>query len=237
MALKWSLGGQGIPPLALHLEERTDMQIVFLFYEQMTTLDAIGPHEILSRLPGAQVKRVALHPGSILTDSGMQLIAEHGLSEISSADVLLLPGAGNAATLRQYPQVLEWIRSIHSTTTWTTSVCTGSLILGAAGVLSGLRATTHWAALDRLSKWGAQPTKSRIVQDGKVITAAGVSAGIDMALTLAAKISGQDVAERLQLGIEYDPDPPFNVGSPDKANPAIVEMLRARLVAAFESAE
>ena len=172
---------------------------------------------------------------SILTDSGLQLIAEHGLSEVASADVLLVPGAGNAATLRQYPEVLEWVRAIHATTTWTTSVCTGSLILGAAGLLSGLHATTHWAAHDRLSKWGAKPIKSRIVQDGKVITAAGVSAGIDMALTLAAKISGQEVAERLQLGIEYDPDPPFNVGSPDKANPAVVDVLRTRLIAAFQN--
>jgi transcriptional regulator GlxA family with amidase domain len=217
-----------------NIKERTKMQIVFLFYEQMTALDAVGPHEILSRLPGAQVKRVALHPGSILTDSGLQLIAEHGLSEVSSADVLLVPGAGNAATLRQYPEILEWVRAIHATTTWTTSVCTGSLILGAAGLLSGLHATTHWAALDRLSKWGAKPTNSRIVQDGKVMTAAGVSAGIDMALTLAAKISGQDVAERLQLGIEYDPDPPFDVGAPDKAKPALVDMLRSRLVSLFE---
>jgi transcriptional regulator GlxA family with amidase domain len=108
------------------------------------------------------------------------------------------------------------------------------LILGAAGLLKGVKATSHWAALDRLSAWGAEPVQARVVESGKIMTAAGVSAGIDMALTLAAKIAGQPVAERLQLGIEYDPDPPFNVGSPEKANPTVREALRARLVAGFE---
>lgn len=210
------------------------MQIVFLFYDKMTALDAIGPHEILTRLPGATVKRVALHSGDIQTCSGMILKADYGISEVSHADVLLIPGAGNATALREFPDILAWVREIHATTTWTTSVCTGSLILGAAGVLKGLHATSHWAVIDRLSKWGAIPTKSRVVEEGKVITAAGVSAGIDMGLMLAAKISGQDVAERLQLGIEYDPDPPFDVGSPDKARPETIELLRKRFKTVFE---
>ncbi len=213
------------------------MKIVFLFYDNMTALDVIGPHEILSRLPGATVQRVALNPGQILTDSGVRLTAEYGISQVTNADVLLIPGAGNAATLREYPKILDWLRKIHETTVWTTSVCTGSLVLGAAGLLSGVRATTYWAAHDRLSKWGAKPIKSRIVEDGKIITAAGVSAGIDMALMLAAKISGQEIAERLQLGIEYDPAPPFDVGAPEKANPKIVNVLRAKLIASFESVE
>jgi transcriptional regulator GlxA family with amidase domain len=206
------------------------MQIAFLFYEGMTALDVVGPHEILCRLPGAKVLRAAKHPGPVHTDSaGLALTAEYALSDVSHADVLLIPGAGSATTLREYPEILNWVRSLHATTTWTTSVCTGSLILGAAGLLSGLRATTHWAALDRLRTWGAEPTHERIVESGKVITAAGVSAGIDMALTLAAKIAGPHVAEALQLGIEYDPEPPFNRGSPEKAVPAIVEALRSRL--------
>lgn len=213
------------------------MKIVFLFYDNMTALDAVGPHEILSRLPGATVQRVALNPGQILTDSGMVLTAEYAISQIFEADILLIPGAGNAGTLREYPEILDWVRTIHATTTWTTSVCTGSLILGAAGLLSGVRATSHWATHDRLSRWGAQPIKARIVEDGKIMTAAGVSAGIDMALTLAAKVAGREVAERLQLGIEYDPDPPFNVGAPEKANPKTVEILRNRLVAMFENVE
>jgi transcriptional regulator GlxA family with amidase domain len=210
------------------------MQIVFLFYEGMTALDAIGPHEILCRLPGAKVQRVAKHPGAIRTDSQLVVTAEMPLSSVTSADVLLVPGAGNATTLRDHPDILEWIRKIHATTTWTTSVCTGSLILGAAGILSGLRATTHWAAFDRLDTWGAFPTRERVVEDGKVMTAAGVSAGIDMALHLTAKLAGIPFAQAIQLGIEYDPAPLFDVGSPEKAQPAIRDALKARMVAAME---
>jgi putative intracellular protease/amidase len=213
------------------------MEIVFLFYDGMTALDAVGPHEILSRLPGAKVQRVAKHAGAVLTDSGLVLTAEYWLSDVARADVLVIPGAGSATTLRKSPETLAWVRSIHATTTWTTSVCTGSLILGAAGILTGLRATSHWAVLDRLSAWGAEPLESRVVEDGKVITAAGVSAGIDMALTLAAKIAGRQFAEALQLGIEYDPEPPFDVGSPKKAVPAIREGLRTRMAASFEDKE
>lgn len=211
------------------------MKIVFLFYDGMTALDAIGPHEILCRIPGAVVSRVARRAGPIQTDSQLTLIAEHSLPDVKSADILLIPGAGNATTLSKYPEILEWLRSIHATTTWTTSVCTGSLILGASGILSGLRATTHWAAFDRLKAWKALPTKERVVEDGKVMTAAGVSAGIDMALILASKISGEKFAQAIQLGIEYDPNPPFDVGSPDKADPAIREALRSRMTAKFES--
>lgn len=210
------------------------MKIVFLFYDGMTALDAIGPHEILSRLPNAEVYRVANHPGLIRTDTSLLINAEHSFSDIASADILFLPGAGNATTLREIPEVLAWIRKIHSTTQWTTSVCTGSLILGAAGLLSGVKATTHWAALDRLEKWGAIPTNSRVVEDKKIITAAGVSAGIDMALFLVGKIAGDNFAKTLQLGLEYDPEPPFDTGSPQKAPPEIVNVLRARLLEGFE---
>jgi transcriptional regulator GlxA family with amidase domain len=210
------------------------MKIVFLLYNGMTALDLVGSHEILCRLPNVVVKRVALHNGLIHTDSGLILNAEYNLADISRADILFVPGAGNATTLREYPELLEWLRVIHPTTTWTTSVCTGSLILGAAGLLKGLQATSHWAALDRLAIWGANPVKARIVEDGKIVTAAGVSAGIDMALTLSAKIAGQKVAETLQLGIEYDPAPPFDVGSPDKADPIILDSLRKRMVSLFD---
>lgn len=210
------------------------MQIIFLFYDGMTALDAIGPHEILCRLPGAKVHRVAKKIGAIHTDSDLLLHADSTLADVSHADILLIPGAGNATTLRDYPETLDWIKTIHQTTTWTTSVCTGSLILGAAGVLKGLKATSHWAALERLQTWGAKPVESRIVESGKIITAAGVSAGIDMALALAAKIAGQRIAETLQLGIEYDPVPLFNAGSPAKANPDILKALHAYMNAAFE---
>jgi transcriptional regulator GlxA family with amidase domain len=210
------------------------MKIVILFYDGMTALDAVGPHEILSRLPGAEMKRVAKTAGPIKTDSGVVLNAEHAIEDVSRADVLVLPGAGNATTLRDSPETLAWICSIHATTTWTVSVCTGSLILGAAGILSGLRATTHWAAFDRLSCFGAKPTNERVVEDGKVITAAGVSAGIDMALSLAAKMAGVPFAQAVQLGIEYDPMPPFDVGSVEKANPSIRDALLKRMSAHFE---
>lgn len=212
------------------------MQIVFLFYDGMTALDAIGPHEILCRLPGAKVQRVARKSGTVRTDSAnLELVAEYSLEDVSHADVLVIPGAGSATTLRDFPEVLAWVRSIHTTTKWTTSVCTGSLILGAAGLLSGLRATTHWAVMDRLSAWAAEPISERIVESGKIITAAGVSAGIDMALILAAKIAGPQVAQILQLGIEYDPEPPFDTGSPKKANPKIRDALLNRMSAQFES--
>jgi transcriptional regulator GlxA family with amidase domain len=211
-------------------------QIVFLFYEGMTALDAIGPHEILSRIPGASVKRVSVSPGEIHTSSELILKTEYGLSEVSHADVLVVPGGGKATALREYPAILEWIRQIHSTTEWTTSVCTGSLILGAAGILSAVRATTHWAVMDRLKTWDAIPTESRVVEDGKIITAAGVSAGLDMALVLTAKLAGQALAETLQLGIEYDPAPPFNAGNPKKANPVLAKKLKAKLLERFESA-
>lgn len=213
------------------------MQIVFLFYEGMTALDAIGPHEILCRLPHAKVQRAALNAGPVRSDSGLILTADYCLLEVTEADILLIPGAGNATTLRKYPEILAWVQSIHATTTWTTSVCTGSLILGAAGILNGLRATSHWAAVERLQMWGAHPTDARIVEDGKVITAAGVSAGIDMALMLTHKIAGPQFAQAMQLGIEYDPQPPFDCGSPSKANVDLCNALRNQMVSLFEDIE
>lgn len=212
------------------------MEIVFLFYDGMTALDAIGPHEILCRLPNVKVQRVARKSGTVRTDSAnLELVAEYSLEDVVHADVLVIPGAGSATTLRNHPEVLAWVRSIHTTTKWTLSICTGSLILGAAGLLNGLKATSHWAVLDRLSTWNAKPIQKRIVEDGKIITAAGVSAGIDMALILAAKIAGPQVAQALQLGIEYDPEPPFDVGSPEKADPKIRDALLTRMSAQFEN--
>jgi transcriptional regulator GlxA family with amidase domain len=200
----------------------------------MTALDAIGPHEVLSRLPGAKVFRVAAKKGPILTDSAhLILTADYALADVTKADVVLVPGAGSATPLLDQPDTLAWLRAIHATTTWTTSVCTGSLILAAAGLLSNVKATTHWAAMDRLKLWHAIPTEARVVQDGKIMTSAGVSAGIDMALLLSSKIAGEKFAQAIQLGIEYDPDPPFDVGSPKKADPAIREALRSRMTAHF----
>jgi transcriptional regulator GlxA family with amidase domain len=152
---------------------------------------------------------------------------------VARADVLLIPGAASATDMRDDLETPAWVSRVHVSTAWTTSVCTGSLILGAAGVLSGLRATTHWAALDRFGVFDAEPTRARVVESGKVITAAGVSAGIDMALTLAAKVAGQAFAQGLQLAIEYDPAPPFDTGSPDKAPGGLVARISSHLRANF----
>ncbi len=206
------------------------MDIVFLFYDGMTALDVVGPYEVLARLPGAITQSAALQAGPIRTFCGPNMIASHSLAEIQRADVLVVPGAGNATTLKDQPDILQWLRTLHATTQFTTSVCTGSLILGAAGLLQGLNATSHWAVIDKLSDAGATPTHQRVVESGKVITAAGVSAGIDMALTIAAKLCGEDVAKCLQLRIEYDPAPPFDAGSPAKAGPELVNAVKQQLL-------
>jgi transcriptional regulator GlxA family with amidase domain len=215
------------------------MKIVILLYDRLTALDAIGPYEVLSRLPGAGLEFLAAEPGPVRTDNGMlTLMAERSIDDVSRADIVLVPGGPGEVAARAGGRVLEWLRAIHETTTWTTSVCTGSLLLGAAGLLDGKRATSHWLALEDLRGLGAEAVSERVVFDGKIVTAAGVSAGIDMALALAARVAGEQVAQAIQLGIEYDPQPPFRAGSPATAPPEIVELLRARsrFVAAGEDA-
>jgi transcriptional regulator GlxA family with amidase domain len=208
------------------------MRIAILIFDQLTALDAVGPYEVLSRLPGADLRFVAKEPGVKRTDTGaLGLSADLALYELADPDVLLIPGGEGNRPLLDDDEVLEWVRGAHETSTWTTSVCTGSLVLGAAGLLDGKRATTHWAYLDRLAETGATPVAERVVEDGKIMTGAGVSAGIDMALTLTARIAGEDVAKAVQLGIEYDPDPPFDAGSPDKASPELVAAVRNHEVA------
>ncbi len=204
------------------------MEIAILLYDRLTALDAIGPYEVLSRLPGARARFVAVEPGPITTDNGMlTLVAEGSLADASAPDIVLVPGGPGEVATRAGGPALDWLRAVHETSAWTTSVCTGSLILAAAGLLEGKRATSHWLALEQLRELGAEPVSERVVFDGKIVTAAGVSAGIDMALTLAATIAGDEVAQAIQLGIEYDPQPPFDAGSPAKAPAAIVEGLRA----------
>jgi transcriptional regulator GlxA family with amidase domain len=201
------------------------VQIAVLLYDDMTALDAIGPYEVIGRLPGAELAFVAADPGTKRTDQGLGLVADRALSEVGSPDIILVPG-GDERGPSGDGRVLDWLRTAHETTTWTTSVCTGSLVLGAAGILQGKKATTHWAVLERLAEFGAEPVSERVVEDGKVVTAAGVSAGIDMGLTLAARIAGDDFAQGIQLGIEYDPQPPFDSGSPGKAPEPILAFLR-----------
>jgi transcriptional regulator GlxA family with amidase domain len=204
------------------------MQIAILIFDRLTALDAIGPYEVLSRLPGAELRFVGKETGAKRTDTGvLGLHADLALAEVPAPEVVVVPGGQGSRPLMRDPQVLDWLRAVHQTSTWTTSVCTGALVLGAAGILDGKRATTHWAYLERLRELGADPVAERVVEDGKVVTAAGVSAGIDMALTLASRIAGPEVAQAIQLGIEYDPAPPFDTGSPAKAPSEVIELVRA----------
>jgi transcriptional regulator GlxA family with amidase domain len=203
------------------------VQIAIALFDRMTALDAIGPYEVLSRLPGADVRFVASETGPKRCDTGaLALVADHALEEVPSPDVVVVPG-GEGTRGPEGAELIDWIRATHETSRWTTSVCTGSLLLGAAGVLDGLRATSHWLFLDRLSEHGAEPTGERVVEQGKVMTAAGVSSGIDMALRLAHREAGDDVARAIQLAIEYDPQPPFDAGSPEKAPEHVVELVRS----------
>lgn len=204
------------------------MEIAIPLFDGFTALDAVGPYEVLSRLPEAEVKFVAAEPGPKRTENRMLTIAANdSLGEITEPDVVMVPGGFGTRALMADEEMLGWIRHAHSGSQWTTSVCTGSLLLAAAGVLEGLEATTHWLQLETLARFGAQPVERRVIEEGKVITAAGVSAGIDMALTLAARIAGEDVAKAIQLSIEYDPEPPFDSGSTRSAPGRIVELVRS----------
>jgi len=203
------------------------VQIAIPLFDRFTALDAVGPYEVLSRLPGAQVTFAAAASGPVRSDTGaLAVTADAALSDVTAPDVVVVPGGPGTRAMLEPGPLHEWIRSVHPTTRWTTSVCTGSLVLGAAGVLEGLEATTHWAAMGELAPLCATAVGDRrIVAQGKVVTAAGVSAGIDMALWLAAQIAGDEVAKAIQLGIEYDPQPPFDAGSTAKADPATVALL------------
>lgn len=204
------------------------MKIVFLIFDQLTALDAIGPYEVLSRLPGAEVIFVAPEAGSVRTDTGaLTLSTEISIDDVTEADVLVVGGGEGNRPMLGDERILDWIRQIDQTSTWTTSVCTGSLVLAGAGLLAGRSATTHWAYREILEALGAEPVSERVVRDGKYMTAAGVSAGIDMGLTLAAEIAGDETAKAIQLAIEYDPEPPFDSGSPATADPALVASARS----------
>jgi putative intracellular protease/amidase len=203
------------------------MKIAILIFEKLTALDAIGPYEVLSRLPEADLRFVAKEAGLKRTDTGaLGVNADMALDDLTDPDILLIPGGEGNRPLLEDAEVLDWVRTAHETTTWTTSVCTGSLVLAAAGILEGKRATSHWAYREQLRLGGAEPVAERVVVDGKIVTAAGVSAGIDMALRLTALQYGEDLAKGIQLGIEYDPHPPFDSGSPEKADPQLVELVR-----------
>ncbi len=205
------------------------MLIALPLFDRFTALDAVGPYEVLSRLPGADVVLCGIDAITYRTDKGLGMTADRRCADIDACDVLVVPGGFGARAATKDAALIDWIARMHATTTWTTSVCTGSLLLGAAGLLAGLDATTHWAAYDELRAFGARPTEQRVVERGKIITAAGVSSGIDMALTLAARIAGDDVAKAIQLAIEYDPQPPFDSGAPSKASPGVFAIAAKKL--------
>ena len=202
------------------------MEIAILLYDKFTALDCIGPYDVLRNM-GANVTFVAEQRGEVRADSRMLgITADRSIDEVTSPDMLLIPGGFGTRALMAHQPIVEWIRAVHEHAQWTTSVCTGSLLLGAAGLLDGLDATTHWASSELLETTGARYTEQRWVRNGKIVTAAGVSAGIDMALMLVNEIAGEETAMAIQLGIEYDPQPPFDCGAVSKAPKELVDMLR-----------
>ena len=207
------------------------MDIALAVFPRLTALDILGPYQVLTRLPDANVYFVSATRDEVRDDVGLvSFPVARTYDEVTSADVVVIPGGTITRRMARYGDpIVPWIAAIHPTTRYTTSVCTGSLLLGAAGLLSGLEATSHWAALEPLKDYGARPTLQRVVEQGTIITAAGVSSGIDMALLLAARLAGDDVAQGIQLGIEYDPQPPFDAGSPAKAPAHVVEAVRANI--------
>jgi transcriptional regulator GlxA family with amidase domain len=204
------------------------MEIAILIFDKLAALDAVGPYEVMRNVPGWDVRIVAQEKGETRSEDGsLALVADYSLEQVSAPDLVLVPGGNGTRALMEDERILQWLRDVDRTTKWTTSVCTGSLLLGAAGLLEGKRATSNWLLLEALRQFGADPIGGRFVEDGKTVTAAGVTAGIDMALHLVAREAGSEVAQAVQLGIEYDPDPPFDCGSPQKAAPEIVDLVRA----------
>lgn len=203
------------------------MRIAIGLYPGFTALDAIGPYQVFTQVPGDEVVLCAERTGRLDDDNRLlHLDIEHTFADVPEPDVLVVPGGLVTRRLAEARgPIVDWIRAAHETTTVTGSVCTGALLLGAAGVLDGLPATTHWIAYDALAAYGARPTEQRVVTAGKVVTGAGVSAGIDMALTVVGRLHGDEVAQAIQLGIEYDPRPPYDAGAPSKAPAGILDLV------------
>ena len=202
--------------------------IGLVLYPKFTALDIVGPFQTLVDVPGFDVFFIADEVGPVEDHTGrLTMWATKSFSEVTELDVLVVPGGGADRGIKENDPVVEFVKRIHPTTIWTTSVCTGSIFLAHAEILDGLEATTHWASYDRLEALGAIPTETRVVQSGKVITSAGVSSGIDMGLVLVATLLGEDMAKAVQLAIEYDPQPPFDAGAPSKVSPELLELVVA----------
>lgn len=206
--------------------DTSTIRIIILLYDRFTALDAIGPYEVLSRLTGAKICFTGYKKREYKDTYGMELKADYSINEISEAGILLIPGGFGIDDLLKNKEIVDWVREIDRTSRWTVSVCSGSLLLAEAGILDGKNCTTHWRRKDQLNQYNVHVKDDRFVQDGKIITSAGVSAGIDMALYLVSKVAGDEAAKTVQLAIEYDPHPPFDCGSPDKAPPEILEKFK-----------
>lgn len=207
------------------------LQIGMLLFQRLTQLDFTGPHEVLARIPGAQVHVVAKTRDPIVAETGLVLVPSTTFAELPRVDLVFVPGGVGQIEASRDGVTLDWLRAAGSEARWVTSVCTGALLLGAAGLLRGYRATTHWAFLDLLPLVGATPVDERVVIDRNRITAGGITAGIDFGLAIAAEVAGRDAAEAIQLHLEYDPAPPFTAGHPRTARPELVERARAQTAA------
>jgi cyclohexyl-isocyanide hydratase len=203
-------------------------QIGMLIFPKLTQLDMTGPYEVLARMPNTKVHLVARSLDPVTTDRGMQIVPTTTYAGCPPLDVVMVPGGPGQQDLMEDEAALSFLRKQAAQAKYVTSVCTGSLVLGAAGLLKGKRATCHWNALEHLTLLGAIPVSEKVVVDGNIVTGAGVTSGIDFALKLAAILEGEEVAREIQLGIEYDPEPPFDCGSPKKAPGEMVETLRKR---------
>ncbi|MBO9524174.1 MAG: DJ-1/PfpI family protein [Nocardioidaceae bacterium] len=203
------------------------MRTAILIYEGFTSLDATGPFEVLSRLPEADVVFVSPDGGTVVADQPRFALPTVPLAEVTAPVVVVVAGGSTTQRFLEDEELLGWLRAAHETTRFTTSVCTGSLLLGAAGLLQGLPATSHWCELDSLAVFGATPTSERVVVHDRIITSAGVSSGIDMALVLADRLESPEYSQGIQLAIEYDPQPPHDAGSMEKAPEAVAAVVRA----------
>ena len=204
------------------------LTIGFLLFPRLTQLDLTGPFEVMSRLPGAHVRLLWKQAGPVVSDTGLAMLADTALADCPPLDILCIPGGPGVAALMEDAEVLDFLRARAPGARYVTSVCTGALVLGAAGLLKGRRATTHWASHDFLAALGATPVAARVVQDGNLVTGGGVTAGVDFALTIAAEIAGAEAAQAIQLQIEYAPAPPFDAGRPETAPASVLEAARTR---------
>lgn len=205
------------------MPELSPISVAFLVFPNVTQLDLTGPAQVLSRLGNVTLNLVWKDTNPVPTDAGFPLLPTATFEQVSQADILCVPGGLGTMDIMQDTEVLDWLQKMAARADWVTSVCTGSLVLGAAGLVKGYRSACHWASVDQLAYFGATPVRERIVEDRNRFSGGGVTSGIDFALALAARIRGEDFAQFIQLSIEYDPHPPFDAGSPDKVSPEILE--------------